>query len=93
MEDTLKYYNFAIFMIVLIIIMSRWSFDYALSVVEIYYYKYIFLYVLFFSLVKCEAVLDLLLPPLTNSLAVVILSKPINAVLCVPACAPYLAFC
>lgn len=37
-------------------------------------------------MVTCEAVLALLLPPLTNSLATMHIIKPITIVMCVPAC-------
>lgn len=48
-------------------------------------YIYFFVY-LIFPMVTCEAVLALLLPPLTNSLATMHIIKPITIVMCVPAC-------
>lgn len=49
-------------------------------------------------MVTCEAVLALLLPPLTNSLATMHIIKPITIVMCVPACilslpSPHSGYC
>lgn len=83
--------------------MSQWIFDFALSwlkaiIVINITNVYLFFEYLIFPMLIWEAVLALLLPPLTNSLATMHIIRAVTIVTCVPACilslpSPHSAYC